>query len=411
MQEKMGHSSIEKSRIIGPQLQSNNFGGFVAYTLLPMLAFFMVFIKDIRAWMLTPYFLLSVKVLLATFSRGAYVAMAIGGLLVGYYRGKAFLMGIAVLSICVVFAFPSVIPESISARMGGLVNSDSAVTSAPEEEKLDKSSSTRFAMWEAAGQMMIESPILGKGFKGFQFLKEQYVEGDYPEDDPHSMYLYLGSQMGIPALILFIAIMGYMFNLGRFHSKNKHDRFIRAVGIGGTAIPVCYAVVCIFGSRATALNFTIYFWAYLVVLQVLKKASDEGLLEQVSGITGKSGSRAKRPRRNTAGSQTDSVLAVECANDPQLEMKPPRKSRVARRTPKRGAAAIMAREAEQKALEAQAQIQIEALRADRQNTGKPLAAQPMDLQQLPYETRAVRRAREAAEQAASVERQKRQRRG
>ncbi|MDB4223123.1 O-antigen ligase family protein, partial [Granulosicoccus sp.] len=411
MLEKMGRSSIEKSRIIGPQLQSNNFGGFVAYTLLPMLAFFMVFIKDIRAWMLTPYFLLAIKVLITTFSRGAYVAVALGGLLVGYYRGKAFLMGVAVFAICVVAAFPAVIPESISARMGGLIGSEEAATSAPEEEKLDKSSSTRFVMWEAAGQMMIESPVLGKGFKGFQFLKDQYVEGDHPEDDPHSMYFYLGSQMGIPALVLFFCIMGYMFKLGRFHSKNKHDRFIRAVGIGGTAIPVCYAVICIFGSRATALNFTIYFWAYLVVLQVLKKASDEGLLEQVSGITGKSSSRSKRSRRNTAGSQSDSVLAMESANDPQLELKPRSKRRVAERAPKRGAAAFMEKEAERKALEALAQIQIEALRANRQGKGTSLAAQSTDIQQQPYETRAARRAREAAEQAASAGRQKRQRGG
>lgn len=402
MLEKMGRSSIEKSRIIGPQLQSNNFGGFVAYTLLPMLAFFMVFIKDIRAWMLTPYFLLAVKVLITTFSRGAYVAMAIGGLLAGYYRGKAFLMGIAVFSICVVIAFPSVIPESISARMGGLVGSESAATSAPEEEKLDKSSSTRFVMWEAAGQMMIESPILGKGFKSFQFLKEQYVEGEHEEDDPHSMYFYLGSQMGIPALVLFIVIMGYMFKLGRFHSKNKHDKFIRAVGIGGAAIPVCYAVVCIFGSRATALNFTIYFWAYLVVLQVLKKASDEGDFTVGGVSTGKPGSGSKRPRRNTAGVQADSVLTIDAVDAPQLEMKPVRKSRAGHRTPKRGAAAFMAQEAEQKALEAQAHIQIEALRAQRLSSGKSVTTQTAGPQQMSYETRAVRKARQAAEEIAAA---------
>ena len=411
MLEKMGRSSIEKSRIIGPQLQSNNFGGFVAYTLLPMIAFFMVYIKDIRAWMLTPYFLLAVKVLITTFSRGAYVAIAAGGFLVGYYRGKFFLMGLAVFSILVVLIFPSVIPESISARMGGLVGGEAASSSAPEEEKLDKSSSTRFVMWEAAGQMMIESPILGKGFKSFQFLKNDYVQGEVEEDDPHSMYFYLGSQMGIPALALFIIIMFYMFTLGRFHSKNKHDSFIRAVGIGGAAIPLCYAVVCIFGSRAVALNFTIYFWAYLIVLQVFKKASDEGDLALEGVSPGKPSSRRAKPsKRNTAGVHRDMLAALDSTAVPQLELTPQRKSRAGQRMPKRGAAAFLAQEAERESLELQAQAQreIEALRAARSSSGTSLATQDSTTPPA-YETRAVRRARQAAEDAAASAPKKRQR--
>jgi putative inorganic carbon (HCO3(-)) transporter len=399
MLEKMGRSSIEKSRILGPQMQSNNFGGFVAYSLLPLLAFFLVFIKDIRAWMLTPYFILALKVLLTTFSRGAYVAMAAGGFLVGYYRGKLFLLAAVILSICVVIAFPSVVPGSIAARMGGLVGVESAASSAPEEEKLDKSSSARFIMWQAAGQMMMESPILGKGFKGFPFLKEQYIQVEIKEDDPHSMYFYLGSQMGIPALVLFIIIMGYMFKLGRFLAQNKTDRFIRAVGIGGAAIPVCYAVVCIFGSRAVALNFTIYFWAYLIIMQVLKKASDEGHLGTAEINTGKSGLRSKRPRRNTAGVQADMASTVDAAVAPELDLRPQPKSRAGQRVPKRGAAAFMAQEAERQALESQAQLRFDAQSVERLNGEKSLSTQLAE--QPAYETRAVRRARQAAEDAAA----------
>jgi O-antigen ligase len=407
MLEKMGRSSIEKSRILGPQMQANNFGGFVAYTLLPLLAFFLVFIKDIRAWMLTPYFILALKVLLTTFSRGAYVAMALGAFVVGYYRGKMFLLAAVILSICVVVAFPTVMPESISARMGGLIASESAVSSAPEEEKLDKSSSTRFILWEAAGQMMVESPVFGKGFKGFQFLKEQYIQEEMTESDPHSMYFYLGSQMGIPAVVLFILIMGYMFKLGRFHAQNQTDRFIRAVGIGGTALPVCYAVVCIFGSRAVALNFTIYFWAYLIILQVLKKASDEDKFATAGVNAGKSGPRTKRPRRNTASVQADTASRVEAEIAPRLELKPQRKSRAGQRVPKRGAAAFMAQEAHREALESQAHRNVEAQQAEQLSGGKSLDT--YQTEQRVYETRAVKRARQAAENVAAAGRPKRQR--
>jgi len=401
--EKMGRSSIERSRLLGPQMQSNNFGGFLAYTMLPMLAFFMVYMKEIRAWLTTPYFLIAIQVLITTFSRGAYVALVAGGFMIGYYRGKVFLLGCGILAISIILAFPAVIPDSILARMDGLIGGGGNEVTYSEEEKLDQSSSTRLLLWEAAGTMMAESPILGKGFKSFQFLKPEYVPAGIVESDPHSMYLYLGSQMGTPALLLFIAIMFYMFKLGRFHSLNKHDNFIRAVGIGGTAIPICYAVVCLFGSRAVALNFTIYFWAYLVVLQVLKKTTDEEKLEKNNEP------RAKRPRRITAGLEAKSALALESGNTLQLEMKRGPKNRKGRRMPKRGAAAYLAHQAEQKSLEAINRVENQVPPAEAPSSGKSLTIQTSSTEQPVYETRAVRRAREAAEKGASAGRQRRQR--
>lgn len=276
MLDKMGRSTIEKSRIEGPHLQSNNFGGFVAYTLLPVVAVFIMYIKDLRAWLLAPYFLITAKVLITTFSRGAYLAMVAGGLMAGYFKGRGFLAFWVTLGLCFLLVFPALIPDSIVARMGiGTEEVVSSSSTASPEEKLDKSSSTRLIMWRAAAKMILEDPIWGKGFKGFPLVKEDYVEIPVKESDPHSMYLYVGSQMGLPALSLFLLILGYSFYLGRLHSKHKTDKFIRAIGIGGASATACYAVVSIFGSRAVSLNFTAYFWAYLVIMQVLKQKQTE----------------------------------------------------------------------------------------------------------------------------------------
>jgi O-antigen ligase len=272
MLQKMGRSTIDKSRIGGPHLQSNNFGGFVAYTLLPLVALFVVFIKDLRAWLLTPYFLLAAKVLLTTFSRGAYLAILVGGLLAGWYKGRGFLMMWLSLLLVVLLAFPSLMPDAIVARMQTLTAEDAG--SAPTEERLDKSSSTRLVLWGAAVEMIAEDPVWGKGFKGFQLLKADYTEFPVDESDPHSMYLYIGSQMGLPSLFLFVLILCYSFYLGRHHSRNHSDTFIRAIGVGGAASTACLAVVCIFGSRAVSLNFTVYFWTLLVAMQVIKAEQD-----------------------------------------------------------------------------------------------------------------------------------------
>ena len=333
MLDKMGRSTIDKSRIMGPHLQSNNFGGFVSYTLLPLIAIFVIYIKDLRAWLLTPYFLISAKVLISTFSRGAYLAMAVGGLLAGWYKGRGFLMFWATLGLTFLLVFPSLMPEAIVARMDSLKDGN-ASSSAPATETLDKSSSIRLIMWRAGAQMVMESPVLGKGFKGFPYLKEDYTEISVKESDPHSMYLYIGSQMGLPALALFLIILLYSFNLGRMLSRDEKDKFVRAIGIGGASATACYAVVGIFGSRAVSLNFTVYFWTYLVIMQVIKQKRKEERL-------------ALTPQRE----RTNAFIAAKAANSPVNEQdysddddsskpptgrrKPPRKTR----TSPRGAAA------------------------------------------------------------------------
>ena len=267
MLEKGGRSTIEKSRIGGPHLQSNNFGGFVAYTLLPLIALFIMHMKDIRAWLITPYFLVAAKVLIVTFSRGAYVAMVVGAMLAGYFKGRGFLALWIAIGLSFVLVFPSVIPNSVLARMDSLT--DDSNSAASTEEQLDKSSETRLIMWRAGAKMIEEDPIWGKGFKGFEYIKEDYTEIPVEESDPHSMYLYIGSQMGLPSLALFLVILGYSFWLGRSLSQHKTDKFIRVIGIGGAASTACFAVVCIFGSRAVSLNFTVYFWAFLVAMQTI----------------------------------------------------------------------------------------------------------------------------------------------
>ncbi|MEE9334094.1 MAG: O-antigen ligase family protein [Granulosicoccaceae bacterium] len=266
--DKMGRSSIEKSRIEGPQKQSNNFGGFVAYTILPVGALFLTYIKDYRAWFVTPYFLIAAKVLISTFSRGAYLAIAAGAMLATYYKGKGFLIIALTIAISLVLVFPSIIPESILLRMQS-ITAHSENIGRGTEEQLDKSSEHRLILWRAAAKMTLEDPILGKGFKGFQALKSLYTERPVHEADPHSMYLYISSQMGLPALVLFLLILAYAFHLGRGLSRNREDLFVRAIGIGGAAATVCYAIICIFGSRAVNLEFTAYFWTYLACMQII----------------------------------------------------------------------------------------------------------------------------------------------
>ena len=270
MLDKRGYSNLDKARVGGPLGQPNNFGGFVAYTMLPIIALFTVYIDKIKAWFIIPYLLLALKLLITSFSRGAYVALAAGGLLLGYLRGKGFIFFWITVGLVLVLLFPSLVPESIVARMS---STEKAVSTTSQQ--LDKSSQTRLIMWEAAIEMTAESPILGKGFKAFPLLKEQYTDAQVHESDPHSMYFYISSQMGIPALVFFLLMFMNMFEMGRKLSCRAEDPYVRAVGLGGAGIAACMAIINIFGSRFINLDFTCYFLVYYVVLQYLLKEQND----------------------------------------------------------------------------------------------------------------------------------------
>ena len=267
MLEKMGRSSIEKSRLEGPHSQSNNFGGFVAYSLMPLLALFMVYMNNIKVWVLSPYFLLVAKVLITTFSRGAYLAMALGAFFAAYFRGKGFLLFWATVGISFLLVFPQLIPGSILDRMQTLTSQNH--NAGMREEQLDTSSQVRLILWRAAARMAIEDPITGKGFKAFPLLKSSYTDIQVEESDPHNMYLSIAAEMGLPTLSVFLVMLLYAYIMGVKLTRNRADPFTRAVGIGGAAAVACYAVICLFGSRAVNLEFSAYFWSLFVIMQVL----------------------------------------------------------------------------------------------------------------------------------------------
>lgn len=266
MLSKQGLSSIEKSRIAGPLLQSNEFGGFVAYTLLFTAGLFLAYFGRIKAFLMAPYFLIALKVLISTFSRGAYLALAVGGMIAGFLRGKRFIAVWAALGISFFVVFPQFLPQSIVDRLGHSVQQSDATAAGT---KLDKSSEHRLVLWEAAVTMTKENPVLGTGFKGFARYKHLYTEHDVREKDPHNYYLYVASQMGLPALLLFLIILAQAFFNGCRLSKVKGDVYVRAMGMAGAGSVTAYAAVCMFGSRAVSPEFTCYFWVMLACMQVL----------------------------------------------------------------------------------------------------------------------------------------------
>lgn len=268
MLDKQGASSIEESRVLGPQLQPNDFGAFLVYTLPPFVALLLVHMPRLRSWPLVPFLFVAVKLLLVTYSRGAYMGIALGGLVAGYLRGKLFLFSWIVAAIALLWAMPQFIPDALVDRM-----QQTAVEGGHSQE-LDASSQTRLVLWNAAIDMSLESPLFGKGFKSFPYLKSSYTEFEVREADNHNMYLYIASQMGLPALVLFLLILFRAYRNGACLYRRANDPFARVAGMGAATMVAGLAVVNMFGSRMVGLDVNAYFWIYLALLAHLVRETE-----------------------------------------------------------------------------------------------------------------------------------------
>jgi O-antigen ligase len=262
--EKRGASSIEKARLLGPQLQPNDFGAFMAYAAAPFIALLLNYINRPRVLAVAiPYLLATARILLATFSRGAYLGVALAGVVAGYVRGKMFLLGAAVAGLLLVVAVPQLVPESLQARMG------QTSTGAPGTETLDTSSQTRLILWDAAFKMTMKSPVFGYGFKTFPKFKGDFTETPVEESDNHNMYLYLSSQMGIPAVVLFVLILWRMGSIGIRVYRASEERFARVLGMSAAALAAAAFLVNMFGSRMVDICVSVYFWITLAAVSRL----------------------------------------------------------------------------------------------------------------------------------------------
>ncbi len=264
--DRRHYDTIEKARVLGPQMQPNDFGAFLVYGAGPYIGLVVAYFHNWRTWLLAPYFLLMARVLLASFSRGAYLGLAVAGVAATYVRGKLFLAAVAAVALFVVSAFPQVVPRSMADRIGW---HEVEVTG-----ELDDSAQTRIVLWNAAIEMIKESPIMGKGFGTFQLLKSRYTEVDVREADNHNMFLYIASQMGLPALALFVWVLWRLFRQGERLYRVLPDRFGRAIGMGTCATVAGLVFVNMFGSRMVDLAVTCHFWILAAAVSHLVQEAD-----------------------------------------------------------------------------------------------------------------------------------------
>ncbi|OZB75205.1 MAG: O-antigen polymerase [Thiomonas sp. 14-64-326] len=260
-----GASSIEKSRLLGPIGQPNEFAAQIIYSLAPLLAYGAYYFPRWKSWRLAPIVLIGLKVLLAAFSRGAYLAFAMELATLSFVKSKKFFVLVLLVIGTIYFFIPALVPNSMKARVAQTYQDHEV------DSKIDKSADSRFLLWDAAIEMAKEDPIFGKGFDQFHSLVPSYVPGFYEGStgdatDNQNMFLYAASNMGVPSLITLLLIIGALAFRGWFVYKKSTVDIDRIIGLGAVTLVAGLVAVNMFGTHIIDTSVDVFLWIYIAIV-------------------------------------------------------------------------------------------------------------------------------------------------
>ena len=250
--------SLEKSRVGGIAEQPNTLGAFFVYYMFLFLSFFLVYRKKFKTWLLLIPFALSFRGIMVTFSRGAYMGFASGLLGAFWHRNKILFVIVGSL-LWYAIANPWLLPAGIRYRMGQtVVRSHADVEDVVET--LEVSSGNRVKIWRATIEMIKDHPWWGVGYGAFPAYITPYSGGQFHEVDAHNSYLLIAAELGIPALVIFLIIVGLAWWHTRWLYLRTKDLSTKAIALGFLAGLEGLLVVNMFGSRMDDQAVASYFW-------------------------------------------------------------------------------------------------------------------------------------------------------
>jgi len=237
----------------------NILGAFVAYTMFIVFGFLLLNFLDRKYWLLVIPFLVMVRALMCTLSRGAYLALAVALHVIVFFRSR--LLFLLLLGVSVFLYFnPAFLPAGVRHRLG---ENYETRTQADQPEKvvqvLDPSLQGRIEIYRGAVQMIKEHPLVGVGYDLFPAKLVNYWSKG-ATFDAHNTYLLIGAEMGLPALAVFLWLLVRIFwGTVTLYFKTK-DRLAKGLALGFLGSIAAFILSNAYENELYHLNVSSYFW-------------------------------------------------------------------------------------------------------------------------------------------------------
>ncbi len=258
-----------QKRISGLLGQPNMTGSFIAtYTPLVLALSFSLRERWAR-WSLLGAVLLGGWGLVFTDSRASMIGYAGGVIAILFASRRPALAALGLAAILTVYLAPAVLPDRVTARFQETVmeEEDPRASERWDEGDLEPSAAKRVKNWKASLRAISENP-LGHGFSRYKGIIGKY--GGVSGLDAHNIFLLVGVELGVLAVVLVIAFFLKTGADARAVFRRAADPFTRALGMGAMAMVIPAVVVNFFGSRLMQEMPSSYLWVLAGMAAVLR---------------------------------------------------------------------------------------------------------------------------------------------
>jgi O-antigen ligase len=225
-------------------LGANHYAAFATHFFFIVVGLFLFIKSKLVRIALLLIMSLALYNILYSYSRGAYLAMLAGILVLGVVKEKKILLIIVVF----LLFWKSFVPPSVVERVE-MTRSDNG--------QLEVSAAERLILWQRALNMFKASPLYGQGFGTFEFSGYK---------DTHNYYLLMLAEQGIIGLITFVYLLLSAMRMGWKLYRQSNDTYFKAMGLGFTLCIVSVLVTNLFGNRWGYLNLGTYLWAFMGIV-------------------------------------------------------------------------------------------------------------------------------------------------
>ena len=253
-------------RVTGSFAHSNPFAAFLVIAILMALAALAV-LPDRRRVMALAVIVLGSPALLLTYTRGAWLALFIGALLVGLVlRRVSIIAGLLAVGLATALLIPSV-----GDRISTVTDVSGEETYAPGQDSL----AWRVDYWQRALDLSEDSPVVGIGLK--------QVADSLPEaKQPHNDFVRAYVELGALGLIAFAVMLGRFMWIGpRGSSLLRRQRgssvpdIDRAIAAGFAGVGLAFLVMSLTANLMSQAVVLLYVMALAgLASAVLVQASD-----------------------------------------------------------------------------------------------------------------------------------------
>jgi O-antigen ligase len=245
-----------------------------------MLAFSLTYIRNKWAWALFIPFLVCMRAMMLTFSRGAKLAFYSSIFVALFLWNKKIFFGFILPLVFFFIAYPSFIPRIFFGRLTHTFKEKQTSSVSLKEptlfDRLDRSSLGRLYVWMYGLKVVQDHPFFGVGFGQFGVSVSRYA--GYPparrmahRPASHNTYLMIAVEMGGIALIFFLTLLLILFLAAVYIYRRSTDVFYHAVSIGFIAGLWGLLVSNMFGFRITSNEIVFHFWILAAVIMRIKE--------------------------------------------------------------------------------------------------------------------------------------------